>query len=162
VWQGGEVTVLDVPVPVGSLADLSTDIEEMERIILELSREGQSDEAIAEHLTALGHRSPMQPDFVLPSTVQAIRLKHGQFQVRSQSHPRSIPGYLTLPQVARALDVKPHWIYHHINRGRIQVTKDVETGLYLFPDNPNTLEQFRKFKSGVLKNLRFSMEHQDV
>lgn len=162
VWQGGETTTLDIPIPVGSLADLSTNVAEMKQIILDLSRAGKADEEIAEHLTALGHRSPMQPDFVLPSTVRGIRLKHGQFQVRSQSHPRSVPGYLTLPQVARVLDVNPHWIYDHINRGRIQVTKDVETDLYLFPDNPDTLERFRKFKSGDLKNLCFSTEHQDV
>jgi DNA invertase Pin-like site-specific DNA recombinase len=162
VWQGGETTTLDIPIAVGSLADLSTNVEEMERIILELSREGKLDEEIAAHLTALGHRSPMQPDFVLPSTVQIIRLKHGQFQVRSQSHPRSVPGCLTLPQVAKALDIDPRWIYDRIYNGSIQVTKDAEAGLYLFPDTPDTLEQFRKLQTGDLKNLRFSTEHQDV
>ena len=76
----------------------------MEAIILDLSQKGQTDEEIADHLTALGYRSPMCTDAVLPSTVMNIRLKHGIFLVRSQSHPRRIPGYLTLTQVARALD----------------------------------------------------------
>jgi hypothetical protein len=110
VWKGGETTSFFVPVPVGSLKELSTDVAEMERIILELSRQGSTDEEIAEHLTALGHRSPMQPNFVLPSTVRTLRLKHGIFQKRSQSHPRRIPGFLTPPQIARALDISPHWI----------------------------------------------------
>ena len=98
----------------------------------------------------------MQPDSVLPSTVKTIRLKHRIFQKRSQSHPRRIMGYLTVPQVANALDVKPHWIYHLINKGCIQVSKDVDTGLYLFPDKPETLEAFNLLKDGAVNNLRFS------
>ena len=94
VWRGGDITTLEIPVPVGSFADLST-AAEMERIILDLSRQGKPDEEIAEHLTALGHRSPMQTGRVLPNTVKIVRLKHHIFQKRSQSHPRHIDGYLT-------------------------------------------------------------------
>jgi DNA invertase Pin-like site-specific DNA recombinase len=161
VWRGGEVSVFDIPIPVGSLADLSTDVAEMERIILDLSREGKLDDEIAEHLTALGHRSPMEPNFVLPSTVRGIRIKHGIFQVRSQSHPRSVPGYLTVSQIAQTLDISAHWIYDRIHNGCIQISKDAKTGLFLFPDHPDTLEQFRKLKAGDSQNLRFSMEYQD-
>jgi DNA invertase Pin-like site-specific DNA recombinase/predicted DNA-binding transcriptional regulator AlpA len=162
VWKGGDTTTIDLPIPVGSLAELSTDLVEMETLILTLNRQGKTDAEIAEHLTTLGHRSPMKPDCVLPSTVRTIRLKHGQFLVRSQSHPRSIPGYLTMPQLAKTLDVSPHWLYDRINNGRIQIPKDTQTGLYLFPDTPETIEQFQKLKSGILKTLHFSKEHQDV
>jgi DNA invertase Pin-like site-specific DNA recombinase len=161
VWRGGDITTLEIPVPVGSFADLST-AAEMEKIILELSRKGKPDEEIAEHLTALGHRSPMQTDRVLPSTVQIIRLKHGIFQKRSQSHPRRIDGYLTVAQIAGQLDISPHWVYDRINNGCIQIVKDPETGLYLFPDEPATLEMFKDLKDGNLKNLRLPREHQDV
>lgn len=160
VWHGGDTTVLDIPVPVGSFSDLST-AAEMEAIILERSRAGQTDEEIADHLTALGHRSPMCTERVLPNTVQIIRLRHGIFLQRSQSHPRRIPGHLTVSQIARSIDVTPHWIYDRINTGCIGVTKDVHTGLYLFPDTPETLDSFRKLKDGTLKNLRFSTEYQD-
>lgn len=160
VWRGGDTTTLEIPIPVGSFADLSG-AAEMEALIQELSRAGQSDEEIAAHLTTLGHRSPRDPDKVLPNTVKIIRLRHGILQERSQSHPRHIPGCLTVPQIARALDVTPHWIYYRIDIGRIQVIKDVNTGLYLFPDQPDTLEQFSQFKEGKLKNLRFVEEYQD-
>ena len=40
--------------------------------------------------------------------------------------------------------------------GRIQIVKDPETGLYLFPDEPATLEMLKDLKDGNLKNLRFS------
>jgi DNA invertase Pin-like site-specific DNA recombinase len=153
VWKGGAISTFQVPAPVASLADLSG-AQEMEKMIIELSTAGQSDEAIAQHLTELGHRSPMKT-WVLPSTVKTIRLKHRIFQKRSQSHPRQVPGYLTLPQIARALDISPYWIYHRINTGQIQVSKDPTTGLYLFPDDPQTLEQFKELKQGILHNLRF-------
>jgi len=155
VWRGGDITSLEIPVPVGSFADLST-AAEMEQIILDLSHQGKSDEEIAEHLTALGHRSPMQMDHVLPNTVKIVRLKHGIFQKRSQSHPRRADGHLTVPQIARRLDISPHWVYDRISNGRIQVVKDPETGLYLFPDEPATLEMFKDLKDGKLQNLRFS------
>jgi DNA invertase Pin-like site-specific DNA recombinase len=161
VWRGGDTTTLEIPVPVGSFADLPL-AEEMERIILDLSRKGKADEEIAEHLTALGHRSPMQTDRVLPSTVQGVRLKHRVFVKRSQSHPRRVEGYVTIPQIAQRLDISPHWVYDRINNGHIQVVKDPETRLYLFPDEPATLEMFQALKDGKLKNLRFSKEHQDV
>jgi DNA invertase Pin-like site-specific DNA recombinase len=147
VWRGGDTTTLDIPVPVGSLADLAR-AAEMEALILELSHQGRCDEEIAAQLTALGHRSPMRQDGVLPSTVRTIRLKHGLFQTRSQSHPRRVPGYLTLPQVAHALAVTPHWLYHQINCGRIRITKDEKTGLYLFPDHPDTLARLRSLQTG--------------
>ena len=155
VWQGGDITTLEIPVPVGSFADLSS-AAEMEQIILDLSRQGKLDEEIAEHLTALGHRSPMRTGHVLPSTVQIVRLKHGIFQKRSQSHPRRVDGYLTVPQIAQRLDISTHWVYDRINNGRIRIVKDPGTRLYLFPDEPATLEMFKDLKDGKLKNLRFS------
>lgn len=155
VWQGGETTTFQVPVPVGSFADL-TGAAQMEQLIIDLSRQGKLDEEIADQLTSLGFRSPLNPQMVLPSTVKTIRLKHRIFQKRSQSHPRQIPGYLTIPQLASLLEVTPHWFYDRINNECILISKDEQTGLYLFPDDPETLEKLQQFKSGILKNLRFS------
>lgn len=152
VWRGGETTSQEIPIPVNSFAELSG-AQEMKQIILDHSQKGQSDEAIAAHLTALGHRSPQRMK-VLPSTVKTIRLRHGIFQVRHQSHPRRIAGYLTVPQIAKVIDKKAHWIYHLINTGRIKVKKDTSTGLYLFPDCPETLEMFQKLKTGDVDNFQ--------
>src|SRR6266566_467857 len=160
VWKGGETTTLSIPVPVGALKDLAG-AETMEHIILERSAAGVLDETIAQELTALGYRSPLR-QVVLPSTVKIIRLKHGQFQKRSQSHPRQVEGALTISQIAHALDLDPHWIYDRIHNGTIQVNKDPETHLFLFPDEPATLESFRQLRSGQFKTLRFSRGHQDA
>ena len=43
-------------------------------------------------------------------------------QKRSQSHPRSIPGHLTVPQLADRLQIGCHWIYDRIHNGTIAVT----------------------------------------
>jgi hypothetical protein len=153
VWRGGETTQLQIPVPVASLKDLSG-AEAMERLVLERHAQGASDEVLASELTTQGFRSPMHP-FVLPSTVRGLRLKHRQFVVRHQSHPRSVAGALTLTQVAKALDIAPHWIYDRINNGSIQISKDSKTHLYLFPDQPATLEQFNALRAGTVKTIRF-------
>ena len=153
VWRGGETTTLSIPVPVGSLKDLAG-AQEMERIILARSAQGILDEVIADELTAQGYRSPMH-SFVLPSTVKIIRLRQRQFLVRHQSHPRHVDGSLTLSQIANMLDIAPHWIYDRINNGTIQITKDPTTRLYLFPDEPATLDGFKQLVKGEIKKLCF-------
>jgi hypothetical protein len=153
VWRGGETTTLLVAVRVRRLAALPA-AAEMERLIIDLFNKGYRDEEIAKRLTALGHRSPTCQR-VLPNTVKIIRLKHRLFQQRSQSHPRRIAGYLTVPQIARALEIPVHWLYDHIHRGTIEITKDEETRLYLFPDRSTTLQKFKALKSGERRNIRF-------
>lgn len=154
VWRGGATTTTLLTITVGSFKRLSAS-NEIEATILELSQQGKSDEDIARYLTNLGHSSPKKPHQVLPSTVKFIRLKHRIFQKRSQSHPRHVPGCLTIPQLAPKLGVTAHWIYHLIRSGKLQVTRDPQTGLYLFPDQPETLEKFQQLKAGFLHNLRF-------
>jgi len=153
VWRGGETTTLEIPVAVGALTDLPT-APAMAQQIRVLFAEGKSDDEMARQLTQHGYRSPSQPA-VLPSTVQGIRLKLGLMQQRSQSHPRRIAGYLTVPQLAKALAITPHWVYHQIERGTVAITRDAATGLYLFPDTPQTLEAFRQLRAGQRTELRY-------
>jgi DNA invertase Pin-like site-specific DNA recombinase len=153
VWRGGETTTATLPVAVGALARLSG-AAEMEKKILELVKEGKADEEVAALLTRQGYRSPKHAT-VLPSTVRIIRLRHRLFRKRSQSHPRRIRGSLTVPQVAGALGITPHWIYDRIHNGTIQVARDPETRLFLFPDRPRTIALFKQLRAGKLQQLRF-------
>jgi DNA invertase Pin-like site-specific DNA recombinase len=153
VWRGGATTTAALAVTVGSLARLSSG-QEMEKKILELAETGKTDEEIAALLTQEGHRSPRHAT-VLPSTVRILRLRHGLLRERRQSHPRRIPGRLTVPQVARALGITPHWIYDRIHNGTIRVSRDRKTNLYLFPDKPQTITQFQQLRAGTLQKLRF-------
>jgi hypothetical protein len=153
VWRGGETTITDIGVTVGSLARLSF-AADMEKRVLQLSRRGQSDEQIAAHLTRQGFRSPRHAT-VLPSTVRSIRLRHRVLVKRSQSHPRRIPGFLTIAQLAEQLHITPHWIYDRIHNGTIQGAFDTARKLYLFPDRPATITLFKQLRAGKLQQLRF-------
>ena len=84
----------------------------------------------------------------MPSTVKTIRLRHGQLRSRSQSHPRRVDGFLTVPQLARMLGITPHWIYDRIYNGSIPAAKDPATGLCLFRDDPATLDRLRALLIG--------------
>lgn len=154
VWKGGETSSAVITIPVGSFRHLSS-ADEIEATIVELSQQGKTDEEIAQHLTDQGHSSPKNTQAVLPSTVKCVRLKHHIFVQRSQSHPRHIPGFLTIPQIAPRLGVTAHWIYHLIRSGKIEIARDSQTGLYLFPDQPETLDLLNRLKAGTVKNLRF-------
>jgi DNA invertase Pin-like site-specific DNA recombinase len=140
VWRGGETSCLDIPVPVSTFRALSR-AEEMEKLIVEWAHQGHSDQEIAQRLTEQGHRSPRQPEGVLPSTVRNLRIKKRVFRKGSHSQPRRVPGYLTVTQVAEALEIKAQWFYNQIKRKRICIRKDEQSGLYLFPDKPETLEK---------------------
>jgi DNA invertase Pin-like site-specific DNA recombinase len=160
VWKGEQVSTFDLPVPVGSLADYSR-AETMTQRILALFANGLDDSMIANALTAEGFRSPMR-SHVLPSTVQTIRLRNGLMQQRHQSHRRHIAGSLTIPQLAGALGVSHHWLYDRVHNGTIEIEPDAASGLYLFPDEPTTLEKLSKLRDGILKKLCFLKEHQDA
>jgi hypothetical protein len=151
VWKGSATTTFEVPVTVGAFTALSA-AAAMEQQMLTLFAAGHSDEAIATQLTQQGYRSPKRPQ-VLPSTVKTVRLKHGLMQKRHQSHPRRMAGVLTVPQLARVLAVTPHWVYYLIKRGVISSTRDPKTGLYLFPDCPETLTTLRQLRDERLRQV---------
>jgi hypothetical protein len=49
-------------------------------------------------------------------------------------------------------------MYDHIHRGTMAVTKDPTTGLYVFPDRPQTLKMFKDLKAGTRRKIRL---HED-
>ena len=153
VWRGGETTDADVAITVGSWTRLSAG-QEIEESILKLARQGKSDEEIAHYLTEQGHHSPRHTT-VLRSSVQIVRLHHGLFRNRRQSHPRQIHGFLTVPQLTAKLGLARSWIYDRIHNGTIQVGLDAERKLYLFPDSPATLAKFRQLLAGKLNTVHF-------
>jgi hypothetical protein len=153
VWRGGDTTTTSLPVTVGSLTRLSS-AEAMEKEILDLAHQGKTDDEIAALMTRRGYRSPRHAA-VLPSTVRILRLRHRLLRKRSQSHPRHIPGSLTVSQIAGSLGIPAHWVYDRIHNGTIEVGLDSRTRLYLFPDRPKTTTLFKQLRAGKLQKLRF-------
>jgi len=126
----------------------------MEQLILKLARQGKTDKDIAIVLATRGYHSPRDMT-VLRSTVQIVRLRHGLMRNRSQSHPRQVPGFLTVPQLTTRLKLERSWIYDRIHNGTIQVALDPSQKLYLFPDTRNTVARFRQLRAEKLNTLRF-------
>ena len=160
VWRGGETTSTIVPVTVGKFAWLS-DAKELEATIERMAREGCSDEAIAQHLTAQGHRSP-RADTMLPSTVRGVRLRKGILIRTHQSHPRRVPGFLTIPQLADKLGVSRSWIHDRIRHGTIKAEKDAKAKCYLFPDTPALLAELRAVITAFQNQTGCRKGHQDA
>ena len=151
VWKGGATTTEHIAIPVKNFADLSF-ASEMEREILELASQHIPDEEIATRLTQKGYRSPMS-SMVLSSTVRRIRLSHGIIHKPYQSHPRKVPGYLSVSQIAEQIGVSTHWLYDRIHNGRIRIAKEPRTKGYLFPDTPKMLDQLQKLKHGEISRV---------
>jgi hypothetical protein len=152
VGRGGETTTCEVPVAVGARTALPG-APEMAHQMRGLFATGTSDDEMARQLTQHGYRSPSRPA-VLPSTVKGIRLKRGLLQHRSPSPPRRIAGYLTVPQLAKALGITPHGVYHQLKRGPVVLQRDAHTRLSLFPDCPETLEAFEQVRAGPRSEWR--------
>jgi len=151
VWRGGQTTETIIPIHVGSVRELSN-FPQMEAQILALESNGKTDAEIARLLTGQGFRSPLRQE-VLESTVKAIRLKHRRFHRFKAPRPRKVSGQLTLPQLAQRLGVTAHWLYYLIKQGTVRIRRDPKSKLYLFPDHPKTLEDFRQLKEGCVQTL---------
>ena len=159
VWRGGATTSDVVRVTVGKFSHLSG-AAEMEATIERMTAEGHSDAAIAEHLTAAGHRSP-RANKVLESTVRLRRLHLGLLRKTHQSHPRRVPGFLTIPQLAKKLGVKRWWISDRIHNGTIKAKMDEKAKCYLFPDTPEMLAELKAMVTEYQSKLGCGKGHQD-
>jgi DNA invertase Pin-like site-specific DNA recombinase len=152
VWRGGETTEMEVGIAVGALTSLARGVE-MEARVLELARTGTEDATIATLLTREGFRSPRHSQ-VLVNTISAIRLRHRVLQGPSVS--RGVPGWLTVSQIARQLNIPRRWIDLRIRNGTIVVGSHPPMKLHLFPDTKATLDRLRSLRNGQIDRLDFT------
>ena len=85
----------------------------------------------------------------------AIANRPDWVHMESNPTPHLIDGCLRPHQLAKRLQIKPHWIYDRIRNGTIQIAKDTTHKAYLFPDEPNTIDQFKQLIRGEVKTLAF-------
>ncbi len=148
VWRGGEVSEMQVALPVNGLAALPRGAE-MEARVLELARAGIRDPEIAQTLTAEGHRSTRLDLRILTSTVQAIRLRHGIKVAWRCTRWPPMPGWLTVKQAAARLPVPEKWLRKKLHAGVIRARLE-PSGRYLIPDHPEALETLRHLRAGTV------------
>jgi DNA invertase Pin-like site-specific DNA recombinase len=151
VWRGGAVSDLEVAVAVSTYRVLPRGAE-MEARLLDLARQGIDDATIAAQLTAEGHRSA-RCGHVPVDTVRHIREFHRVLRDWRPTHPWHIPGWLTLAELARKLQVSRDWIERRIRNGKIAIVRDAETRRFLVPDTDETLARFEALKAGAVDHL---------
>lgn len=154
VWRGGEVSEEWVEPRVYALHALSRGAE-MQARILELARQGLTDAEAAAVLTGEGYRSP-RCGHVLARTVQVFRQRQRVLRGASRTHPRHIPGWLTMSELARRAQVPRCWIERRIWNGTIVITRDAAAKRYLFPDTEDTITALQRLKSGQIDRLAFA------
>jgi hypothetical protein len=153
VWRGGEVSDEHVEPRVYALHAFSHGAQLQARI-LELARRDLTDAEAARVLTEEGYRSPRGSQ-VLPRTVQVFRQRHRVLRGASRTHPRHIPGQLTMAELAKRLQVSRCWSERRIWNGTIAITRNVTAKRYLFPDTEATIAAFQQLKSGETDHLSF-------
>ena len=151
VWRGGATTELTVMLPVNTGTALPR-YAEMERRVCELAAAGRYDDEIARMLTAEGHRSPLRSNEVLPSTVCGIRLRHGIKTMRQRTRWPSVPGCLTVSQLADRLRIPQKWIHTQLRRGTIRTIHE-RSGRYLFPDTPPAMRAIRELREHRIQHV---------
>ncbi|MDP9373275.1 MAG: recombinase family protein [Chloroflexota bacterium] len=154
VWRGGEVSEAQVEPRVYALHALSRG-DEMQRRMLELARQGLTDAEVADILTREGHRSP-RCSHVLVRTVQVFRQRHRVLRGASRTHPRHVPGWLTIAELARRLQVSRYWIERRLGGGRIAISRDDAAKRYLFPDTEDSMAALQRLKSGEIQHVDFA------
>ena len=154
IWRGGEVSEEHVEPRVRGL-DAFSQAAEMQARMLDLTRQGLTDVEAAKRLTAEGYRSP-RGSRVLPRTVQVFRQRHRVLRGTSRTHPHHIPGWLTMAELARQLQVSRYWIEHRIHDGTIRIVWDAEAKRYLFPDTAATITALQQLKSGQTSHIHIA------
>jgi DNA invertase Pin-like site-specific DNA recombinase len=159
IWKGGDASSAVIPMRAASWSELpfAADVEAM---IAPMAREGRSDQEIATELTAQGYRSARTSGFSAHMVLR-MRLRQRVLRDHRESRPRSVPGFLTVAQLAGQLKISPSLIYDRIASGAIEIARDPKWRRYLFPDKPKTITMLRHLLDGKLRKIRCKGEHQD-
>ncbi len=153
VWRGGEISALEIEVAVYTHRVLARGVE-MEARLLALARQGADDATIAAQLTREGYRSA-RCDHVSADTVRHIRHQHRVLRDWRRAHPRHVPGWLTMAELARRLRVSRDWLERRIRNGTIAIARGAASGRLLFSDTDVTLAHFQELKAGLVDHLDY-------
>ncbi|HMB06662.1 MAG TPA: recombinase family protein, partial [Isosphaeraceae bacterium] len=159
VWSGGLVSEKSFPVPMSSFRSSERERQIVARVRQAVD-EGRNDTAIAEALNHEGFRPCRRAAFTA-AVVAKLRHRHrilmGLERLRRGERP---PGY-TIREMARLIGIDPSWIYRGVSHGRIEISKDVRFGCYLFPRTKTAVDRMKRLKCGKVRQVCFREEHSD-
>jgi DNA invertase Pin-like site-specific DNA recombinase len=161
VWRGGAVSDLEVKLKVNSVTKLARGTEMRDRVI-DLAKNGISDDEIATALTNEGHRSPNCEHQVLPITVSQIRRGAGIKATAARSRWFHGSDLLSVPELAGRLDIPVNWLYVQIRKKRLLIDQK-PSGAYLFEDAPAVIDAIRNLRNHTITSLdlRICQPHQE-
>jgi DNA invertase Pin-like site-specific DNA recombinase len=146
VWRGGLVSERTMRVPVLTLHN--TELEEkLVQRIRQLSEEGLSEKQIAERLNQEGFIPCRGPSFTSRG-VASFKVRHGIMSNRERARRGELASSAyTLQEMARLLNVAPHWFHGRMKDGTLKIEKDPRYDCYLFPKDQETVEQLKRLKN---------------
>ncbi|MFL5336396.1 MAG: helix-turn-helix domain-containing protein, partial [Geminicoccaceae bacterium] len=84
------------------------------------------------------------------------RQRHRVLRGTSRTHPHHLPGWLTISELARQLQVSRSWIDRRIRDGTIAIRRDVAAKRYLFPETEDSRAALQRLMSGEAHHLDFA------
>jgi hypothetical protein len=159
VWRDGLVSARSIKFPLNTFHGTKRERSLIERIRI-LDCAGQTDITIAEQLEP----ERFTPCRGGPFTTQIISKLRRQHQIRSVwgrlRRAERAPGY-TIVEMAQQIGSDPQWIYRGIAKGRIEISKDIYYGCYLFPRTKVAVDRMRLLKHGKVRQVTFRKEHRE-
>lgn len=160
VWQGDLVTEVRVAIPIRTLRDSEMEVRVVE-VIRRLSAQGATLEQMLESLNANRDLRPCRGGKFTPQIVHKLKQR---FQIvsnleRLRSGALTLPNAYTLPQIAKAVEIDPSWIYRKIGTGDIRIIKNESAGCYLFPKTIGCVNELKRLRKGRLTHVTIPEVH---
>jgi DNA invertase Pin-like site-specific DNA recombinase len=158
-WCGGLATERIVRTPVFSLRHSEAERKVVEKV-RRLADEGLNSTQIADRLNREGF-APCRSEAFTGRVIVKLRHRYGIGLRLEQVRRGGLSGGYTVREMAELIGFDPSWIYRKIGEGRIELTRDLQYGCYLFPREMQTIERMKQLQSGQIRQASFRKVHQD-
>lgn len=149
VWLSGHYSSFEVHVGTLKASDLPF-YQDMIAQIHSLWQQGLDDSAIAAKLSAKGYHSA-RSDHLSAEAVGRLRLEHGWRRNNGRDH-LTLPGHLSVLELAERLAVSRTWVYGRIRRGLIPpefISRHPKYDRIFIRDDPHVLAYLRQLKKNA-------------
>jgi DNA invertase Pin-like site-specific DNA recombinase len=151
VWISGHYSQVQFASPIHRAQDVAQ-YEIFKERLHALWASGMKDEQIAAQLTQEGFHSARLPH-VSKATVCKVRLRyHWQSPASSKRYAHSLPGFLSVRDLAALLECDAHWVYRQIETGWIEATylmRSPPRNAYLVQADPDLISHLQEARMQV-------------